>query len=321
MVVDHFEGPEKKLELAFAMKGTLMHMGADTWQPILDLAACTILSETHSSTVEAYLLSESSLFVFENRIMIKTCGTTKLLYVLPKFIELAKKIDPKATVQSLSFSRKNYICPHLQLEPHTDFETEIEFLQKHVPGRATVMGPPSEEDGDHWCVYLSDKVNDSEKKHQVLEIMMLDLDTEIMNEYHQKTEKRPAIDRARAHYLGAEHFDDHLFFPCGYSVNAVKEHHTDYFTVHITPNEGHSYVSYETNADEAQYGPLANEVVDTYKPDRFCVALKRGEQSAAREEDWSKIQFPGYERIEYSHLDHHIHHIVFLVFAKESAVT
>eukprot|EP00008_Paramoeba_atlantica_P005716 CAMPEP_0201475864 /NCGR_PEP_ID=MMETSP0151_2-20130828/1198_1 /ASSEMBLY_ACC=CAM_ASM_000257 /TAXON_ID=200890 /ORGANISM="Paramoeba atlantica, Strain 621/1 / CCAP 1560/9" /LENGTH=318 /DNA_ID=CAMNT_0047856071 /DNA_START=114 /DNA_END=1071 /DNA_ORIENTATION=+ len=318
MVVDHFEGPEKKLELTFAMKGTLMQMGTDTtWQPILDFAACTILSETRSSTVEAYLLSESSLFVFDKKIMIKTCGTTKLLHCLPEFIKLAKKIDPKATIQSLSFSRKNYIQPHLQPEPHADFEMETEYLRKYVPGEATVLGPchPSTEEDDHWCVYLSDSKNDALKHDQCLELMMLDLDPEVMNQFHQKSEKKRSDRAARLHYLGADHFDDHMFFPCGYSVNAVKE--SDYFTVHITPNEGHSYVSYETNAQVEQFGPLANEVVATYRPGRFCIALKRGEFSLSRKEEWADVQFPGYERTEIVPLEHDIHHVLFLNFTKK----
>jgi len=324
MVVDHFEGPEKKLELTFALKGTLMQMGADTWQKILDFAQCTILSHTESSTVEAYLLSESSLFVTQNRVMIKTCGTTKLLLCLPEFFKLAKSVDPDYEILSCSFSRKNYICPDLQPEPHTDFEAEVNYLKQYIPGKAQILGPPdpltnnnnnNNDDEDHWCVYLSDSLNESGKSEQCLEVMMLDLDPEVMKQYYQTCEKKPVIEESKSHYLGADHVDDFLFEPCGYSVNAVKE--DEYFTVHITPNEGHSYVSYETNAQVSSYGKLTRAVVDTYRPGRFCVAAKRGEFSLSRDEAWENISFPGYERNDLEYLAHDIHHIVFASFAKK----
>lgn len=317
MVVDHFEGPEKKLELTFALKGTLMQMGADTWQKILDHAQCTILSQTQSSTVEAYLLSESSLFVTQNRVMIKTCGTTKLLLCLPEFLKLAKSVDPDCEVLSCSFSRKNYICPDLQPEPHTDFEAEVSYLKQYIPGQAQILGPADspDNDEDHWCVYLSDSLNDSGKNEQCLEVMMLDLDPEVMKQYHQSCEKKPIIEESKSHYLGAAHLDDFLFEPCGYSVNAVND--DDYFTVHITPNEGHSYVSYETNAHVASYGKLTRAVIDTYRPGRFCVAVKRGEYSPSRKEVWADMTFPGYERNDLEYLEHDIHHIVFVSFAKK----
>lgn len=321
MVVDHFEGPEKKLELTFALKGTLMQMGADTWQKILDYAQCTILSHTESSTVEAYLLSESSLFVTQNRVMIKTCGTTKLLLCLPEFFKLAKSVDPDYQVLSCSFSRKNYICPHLQPEPHTDFEAEVNYLKQYIPGQAQILGPVdannnnNRDDEDHWCVYLSDSLNDSGKSEQCLEIMMLDLDPDVMKQYYQTCKQKPVIEESKSHYLGADHVDDFLFEPCGYSVNAVKE--DEYFTVHITPNEGHSYVSYETNAQVASHGKLTRSVIDTYRPGRFCVAVKRGEFSPSRREAWQDISFPGYERTDLEYLEHDIHHIVFASFAKK----
>lgn len=317
MVVDHFEGPEKKVELTFALKGTLMQMGADTWQKILDKAQCTILSHTESSTVEAYLLSESSLFVTQNRVMIKTCGTTKLLLCLPEFLELVKSVDPECQVLSCSFSRKNYICPDLQPEPHTDFEAEVSYLKQYIPGQAHIFGPADSphNDEDYWCVYLSDSLNNSGKNEQCLEAMMLDLDPEIMKQYHQTCENKPVIEESMSHYLGADHFDDFFFEPCGYSVNAVKE--DEYFTVHITPNEGHSYVSYETNASVASYGELTRAIVDTYRPGRFCVAVKRGENSPSRKEVWADISFPGYERNDLEYLEHDIQQIVFVSFAKK----
>ena len=48
------------------------------------------------------------------------------------------------------------------------------------------------------------------------------------------------------------HVDETSFSPCGYSMNALLE--DAYFTVHVTPEEESSYVSFETNASPRALG-------------------------------------------------------------------
>jgi S-adenosylmethionine decarboxylase len=56
---------------------------------MLDLVNCQVLSIIESRNVDAYLLSESSMFVFPHKLVLKTCGTTTLLCGLPRMLELA----------------------------------------------------------------------------------------------------------------------------------------------------------------------------------------------------------------------------------------
>jgi S-adenosylmethionine decarboxylase len=78
-----FEGPEKTLEVIFKTAGkglrALSRVQLDT---LCKLAKCTILSTISSTHVDAYVLSESSLFVYDYRLIMKTCGTTTLLRCL-----------------------------------------------------------------------------------------------------------------------------------------------------------------------------------------------------------------------------------------------
>ena len=48
----------------------------------MTLAACEILSSTSNDTFDAYVLSESSLFVYPTTWVLKTCGNTRPLACL-----------------------------------------------------------------------------------------------------------------------------------------------------------------------------------------------------------------------------------------------
>lgn len=104
-----FEGPEKLLELWFAEEPTDVsachwddpdarpnHFGLRSvpkavWETMLDIVKCKVLSVIESSHVDAYLLSESSMFVFPHKLILKTCGTTTLLLGLEKLLTIAAK--------------------------------------------------------------------------------------------------------------------------------------------------------------------------------------------------------------------------------------
>ncbi len=68
------------------------------WEKILDLVQCKILSSCSNGAMDAYLLSESSMFVSSNRFILKTCGTTTLLYAIKPVMELIKEWFPGAVV-------------------------------------------------------------------------------------------------------------------------------------------------------------------------------------------------------------------------------
>lgn len=81
--VGYFEGPEKTMEVVFRSdRGVSEGLRALSRQKIDHLcmkAKCTILSQISNSHMDAYVLSESSLFVYRHRLIMKTCGTTTLL--------------------------------------------------------------------------------------------------------------------------------------------------------------------------------------------------------------------------------------------------
>ena len=78
-VCSYFEGTEKKLELTIDPGlDSLRTFGDAYWTEVARAAGADVLSKLSNDFVDAYLLSESSMFVFDHRVLMMTCGQTKL---------------------------------------------------------------------------------------------------------------------------------------------------------------------------------------------------------------------------------------------------
>lgn len=76
-------------------------------------AACCIVSHRANEDFDAYVLSESSLFVHPERLTLKTCGTTQLLAAVPLLLELAESLDMRAC--RTKYSRASFLFPEKQV--------------------------------------------------------------------------------------------------------------------------------------------------------------------------------------------------------------
>lgn len=76
-------------------------------------AACCVVSSRSWPAFDAYVLSESSLFVYSTKIVLKTCGTTRLLETLPELLSLAASLNMQP--RRCKFSRASYLFPELQV--------------------------------------------------------------------------------------------------------------------------------------------------------------------------------------------------------------
>ncbi|KAI9828386.1 MAG: spermidine resistance protein [Thelocarpon impressellum] len=172
-----FEGPEKLLEVWFSASpdalpssagpSGLKAVSANEWKDMLDLVNCKVLSVVESDHVDAYLLSESSMFVFPHKLILKTCGTTTLLCGLPRMLEIAalsagfphavpnpsKGVLAAATPYRVFYSRKNFLFPDQQRGPHRSWRDEVRYLDKmFLGGSAYMVGKMN---GEHWYLYLT----------------------------------------------------------------------------------------------------------------------------------------------------------------------
>ena len=60
-------------------------------EEMLLLAKCEIISCMKNSEIDAYVLSESSLFISKRRMILKTCGTTTPLDCIERIIDLVRE--------------------------------------------------------------------------------------------------------------------------------------------------------------------------------------------------------------------------------------
>ena len=260
-------------------------------------ARCTILSCVSNRYLDAYVLSESSLFVYPYMIVLKTCGTTTLLRCVATLIELGRKLGLE--VDWVGYNRKNFSFPGDQMFPHGSFHQEMEYLYSHrnlcerLNGNGYTLGPVT---GDHWFVFVADhtkRYNEENDTDRVLNIMMFDIDHNVAQKFYydqyearigpDETEdeatKRISMQQTKSAGIDAlvpgATIDPRAFEPCGYSMNAILFH--SYSTMHITPEEGSSYASFETNQKLKNYTPLISNVVRAFRPKRFVMTLMADE--------------------------------------------
>jgi len=171
-----FEGPEKLLEVWFApsvpalpsgvKREGLKSVAPEAWVEMLDLVNCKILSVVRSDNVDAYLLSESSMFVFPHKLILKTCGTTTLLLGLHRLLRIAAveagfavhnapldDIRAAATPYRVFYSRKNFLFPDKQHGPHRSWKQEVKYLDDMFEGGSAYM--VGKMNGDHWYLYIT----------------------------------------------------------------------------------------------------------------------------------------------------------------------
>ncbi|TNY21580.1 adenosylmethionine decarboxylase [Rhodotorula diobovata] len=174
-----FEGPEKLLEIWFApseedvvarnlpLKGGrkgkerwtgLRQVEKSVWDNMLDEVCCKVLSVIEGEEVDAYLLSESSMFVWPHKLILKTCGTTTLLLGIPTLLRIASETCGFKGVWRCFYSRKTFMFPERQRGPHKDWTAEMSFLDKLFENSsAYTVGRMN---GDHWLLYITPPSDD-----------------------------------------------------------------------------------------------------------------------------------------------------------------
>ncbi|WKX89378.1 hypothetical protein Q1695_008770 [Nippostrongylus brasiliensis] len=281
-----FEGAEKLLELWFGNSrgegGSLRLIPRFELDGMLDIAKCKILHSAHTEYIDSYVLSESSLFVSERRLILKTCGRTRLLAALPAIMQLAADYGGLDQVVSVYYSRKNFLRPELQPEEHRSFDAEVDYLDSFFhDGRAYCLGSLKQ---DRWYLYTYHAPQPVTKSaDHTLEILMTDLDDDVLHlftkdacETGKECTERAGIDEI---VPTGTLIHEELFDPCGYSMNAFLPDSDHYATIHVTPEKEFSFASFETNQDLVCLYKQTIEVLKCFRPKKFLMTVFANDES------------------------------------------
>ncbi|PNY13263.1 S-adenosylmethionine decarboxylase proenzyme [Trifolium pratense] len=318
MAFSGFEGFEKRLELHFLNDDpnpTINHqlglrkLEFESIQQILQAVQCTVVSAVGNSYFDAYVLSESSLFVYPTKIIIKTCGTTQLLKSIIPLIYFSNN-HLNLTLSSVSYTRGSFIFPNSQPFPHTSFNEEVSYLENTIPSnlcykKASIM--PSKSSSHSWHVFTATQNphhHDHDHDHipyelpYTMEICMTELDPVLAGKFFRK----PG-DEKSGHSAGKEMTEltginkinkeaficDFAFDPCGYSMNGMDG--GLYSTIHVTPEDGYSYASFEcvgsVNNDDDDIVHVLRKVVQIFRPGTMSVSITTC--SEYNNEVWRKV--------------------------------
>jgi S-adenosylmethionine decarboxylase len=253
-----FEGAEKKIEVIVAQGApALRSLGRDFWEGIVDKATATILSSISNDVCDAYLLSESSLFVWDDHFLMLTCGNTTLVDAVLSFTE-QYGLD---NIAFCSYQRKNEYLSRLQ---KSAFNDDVVRLREIMPGKAFQLGHL---DSHHHFLFHLDRPYQCSEEEKTSELLMYHIRGEIadyLSSENQSLEKVREIFGFDTVFNGFI-FDDFLFTPYGYSMNAIRGR--EYATIHVTPQKNSSYVSFESNLDiEGDGQEVINYLLNTLNP-------------------------------------------------------
>ncbi|KAL8515435.1 hypothetical protein ACS0TY_014216 [Phlomoides rotata] len=308
MAVSGFEGFEKRLELHFsgddpaAVKG-LRRLDFFSLEKVLHAVQCSVVSAVGNKYFDSYVLSESSLFVYPTKIIIKTCGTTQLLKSVRPLVDHA--ITMGLTVCGCRYTRGSFIFPDAQPYPYTSFKDEVLYLEENLPSnlsckKAAVMNSKS---CYKWHVFTAcdeERTLVMEDAHAedlyTVEICMTELDRVQAKKFFRRFDDGRTGDSAgkeMTEVTGIQDVNcnalicDYAFDPCGYSMNGIDGNR--YSTVHVTPEDGFSYASFECVGsvydDREEFFEVLQKVVKIFRPAVLSVSTT----CAAGDEVWRGV--------------------------------
>ena len=232
--------------------------------------------------------------------------------------------------------------PERQLGPHKEWKAEVEYLDAVFPnGAAFTVGKVN---GDHWLLYMTNpqttlgavsgtidgsQSDPSKGSDYTIEILMTHLSPAASEPFFSPEfgeENTPSTHaQALSFQTGISDIfpsplttiDAYSFTPCGYSSNALlkwskppEDNHDrppageGYYTIHVTPENGWSYASFECNvplptlpAREAGSIPdlqtLVRRVVRIFQPAKLSLTLfisSVGNTNAEEDEGISAVE-------------------------------
>lgn len=251
-----FENVEKKIEITFKQGAkSLKILPRSFWDTLAAKARVRILTSVNSPLCDSYMLSESSLFVFPQKLLLMTSGQNSLVPVVESILSNFKLDE----LDSFFYEVKGSSYENAFLK-------EVLSLSRHIPGTLINLG---ESTSHQVSVFYMDRPATLLKNSEAtFEVLIHKLDSKFQDVFSlDKASARKIIAESHGFKSFFESFDvqDFSFQPFGYSLNAIKG--DKYFTLHVSPRERASFASLETNFTEFGAEKLLEAAFSLFKPE------------------------------------------------------
>jgi S-adenosylmethionine decarboxylase len=269
-----FEGKEKRLEVFFSCANrekSLRTVSMAIWTNIINQANASIMLSSSSPQFDSFVLSESSMFVYDCNILLITCGQTTVLSVLPSITALAQDLDMQ--LDYMQYSHSNFRYPMLQSSPYSNIEIETSYM-KTVDRDVQFTEVACTKNLSWYCWTVFQRAH---KVRPIYTLYLEDIDRQVALQYTQHT-----IERSGVHIL--EHaklltilqelgtlLDAYAFHPCGLSANGENKSQDGHWTLHVTPEPCNSFVSLEFCMDDDTQTRTISNFIKYWKPQKAQV--------------------------------------------------
>lgn len=255
-----FEGSEKKAEIMVDINKINLLTDIDNtfWSDLVTYCNAQVLTTIENQYCKAFVLSESSLFVWPERFLIITCGETSLVNSIEFFLSR----HSKSVIEHLIYQRKNEYFANAQ---PSCFGDDIKIISKFVKGKAYRFG---ELDRHHNYIFHQQNEYKADRNDKTFQFLAYQISLEASKHLTQNNLSRENIkaylclDTLLSDFI----IDDYLFQPYGYSLNAING--KDYLTIHITPQASSSYISFESSINIMHIAP---KIIEILQPASFDV--------------------------------------------------
>lgn len=266
-----FEGKEKRLEILFhstRQEVSLRDTSMAVWIEVIRQVQATILQCTHAESFDAFILSESSMFIYDTSALLITCGQTTILSAL-KFVQsVGEEIGMQ--VARIQYSHSNLTFPMLQPSPYSSIELETQYL-KHLFRDLQFTEAAGTTNMSWYCWTLSKRPC---FVRPTCTLFLEDICPAVAKHFMQDAIERSGDDMLQQSKLTSilamfgKILDAYAFHPCGLSANGQTTNEDGHWTLHVTPEQQNSFVSLEFCADDARARTAAVDFLEFWKPQR-----------------------------------------------------
>lgn len=268
-----FEGCEKRLEMQFEQRGgaSMRAHSVSAWIDVVAAAGAVVLSHTEETEFDAYVLSESSLFVYDACVVLITCGQTRVFAAITGVLKLAR--SSQMALSTLCYSHRDFAFPQLQAPEHQSVQCEREALARLFPdGFYSTLGARQPR---QWHAFTCARLARTDRP--LLAVYMERIPQHVCAHFVQSSPvvrggdmaRRAGVDACVAAY--GRSIDAHAFSPCGLSVNGAMHEGGGHWTLHVTPEHANTYVSFEAVAERRSHPGLVRALLALFEPAAVCV--------------------------------------------------